>query len=335
MNSVSVGCLAKGKRMFECWHQRSVGVLIVVLWIGLLSSLPVFAQAPQNASPTVQAYGEEVIELAPQKIRLLFMAKAEGADAKEAIAAMAKHKKNIREELFTLKANEESIQMGPAEIHSHIMGLPKQYWGMSTKSLKGFLTENTVNINLEEMPIVFTATCVVEADWILPTTDPDVLAQLPDSIRRQTIERDLIGENNPMPLSPEQEARVEKLKAAFEDGMGYYDSQDDPTNIHILFVATVNSKQRAEALKAAFDQAKDECQALAEASGNRLGSMVSLARATPDEANDWMLSASPSDDNEILQSRQGRASRQGEYTSARSDLLTAKFQIRAIYSIAP
>lgn len=321
--------------MFERWHYIRCGILIV-LWVGSLSSHLMFAQSPPTFPPTVQAYGEKTIELAPQKLRLVFIAKAEGADAKEAIAAMAKHKKYIREELLALKANEESIQMATAEIRSHIMGLPQQYWEMSIKTLKRYLADNSaVNINLEEMPVVFTATCVVEADWILPTTDPDILAQLPDTIRSQTIERDLIGENNPMPLSPEQEARVEKLKSAFEETMGYFDDQDEQANIQILFVASVSPEQRARALKAAFEQAKDECQALAEASGNRLGRFVSLARAAPEEANDWMLSASATEDAEITYSRQSRASRQGEYTAARSDLLMAKFQIRAVYSLAP
>lgn len=292
------------------------------------------SQVPQLFQPTVQAYGEHVLELQPQKVRLLLMAKAEGANAKEAVEQLSRHRQTVRDELVALKADRDSIKVAPAEIRSHIMGLPKQYQHMSHRMLTTFLDSST-NINVEDLPIVYTASCIVAADWTLPNADPDLLLQLPNTLREQIAERDLMGDDNQLQLSPEQAARVEKFKAAVDEHVGFYEDDDSAARLQIVYVARVEKDARSVALKTAYERAREECNALAEASGHTLARMSSLSKVTPDESsNSFVYTGSSGEGTETLLTRQSLATRRDEFTARHPDLLTARFQVRVIFTVA-
>ncbi len=172
-------------------------------------------------SATVQAYGEHVIELIPDRVRLLFIAKAEGASAKEAVERLAKHKEAVQGELKAMKAEANSIKITASEIRHHVLGVPTQYQNMSAKMLTNML-EGAINFRLEDLPSVHTATCVFEADWLLPSASSDVILQLPNSLREQVEQRDLVGDDNGIELSPEQAANIDKVKAALEEHLGAF-----------------------------------------------------------------------------------------------------------------
>lgn len=301
--------------------------------LALIANQSLRAQVPGTYVPTVQAYGEHILELQPQKIRLLMVAKAEGANAKEAVEQLAKHRQTVRDELIALKADRDSIGVAPAEIRSHTMGLPTQYQHMSNRMLSNFL-DNSANIHIEDLPIVYTATCFVSADWTLPSTDADLLLQLPSTLREQITKRDLLGEENQLQLSPEQAARIEKFKAALDEHMGYYEEEDTETKLQIIYVGSVTTESRTQALKAAYERAREECNALAEASNRKLGALVSLSKVTPDEStNNFVFSDASVDGPDTLRARQARGTRRDEFTARHPDLLQARFQVRAIFSI--
>lgn len=301
--------------------------------VALFASPSLRAQVLSSYMPTVQAYGEHILELQPQKIRLLMVAKAQGADAKEAVEQLAKHRQTVRDELIALKADRDSIHVAPAEIRSHTMGLPAQYQQMSNRMLSNFL-DNSVNIHIEDLPVVYTASCFVGADWTLPSTDADLLLQLPSTLREQITKRDLLGEENLLQLSPEQAARVEKLKAALDEHMGYFEEEATESKLQIIYVGSITPESRTQALKSAYERAREECHALAEASNRKLGALVSLSKVTPDEStNNFVFSGSSVDGPETLLARQTRGTRRDEFTARHPYLLQARFQVRAIFSI--
>lgn len=290
---------------------------------------------PVKSPSTVQAFGEHLLELSPEKVRLLLIAKAEGATAKEAVDRLTKHKEAVRGELVAMKAETNSIKMTSSEMRHHILGVPPQYQSMNAKFFTNLL-EGTLNMRLEDLPTVHTATCVVEADWVLPKNDNDLVLQLPNLLREQVEERDLVGDDNGLELSPEQSANIAKFKAAIDEHMGFYDenSQEDQ-QVQILFVSSIKPEARAEALKAAFERAREECELLAGATGHKLGRFLSLSKATPDEVNTsgYSLGLGTASVSETLTARLSKHSNRQEATSRQADGLQARFQVKAIFEV--
>ena len=311
------------------WH-LCIAALAVCWTLGSVSP----AQSPTGKPPaaTVQAFGEHVIELAPERVRLLLIAKAEGANAKEAVERLSKHKEAVRGELTAMKAEASSIKFTSSDMRHHVLGVPPQYQNMNAKFFTNLL-EGSLNMRLEDLPTVHTATCVVEADWVLPKADNDLVLQLPNSLREQVEERDLVGDDNGLELSPEQSANITKFKAAIDEHMGFYDDNSpQDQQVQILFVASIKPEARAAALKSAFEKAREECELLATASGHKLGRFVSLSKSTPDDASS-NFSMGLTDTSDALAARVAKSTKRDETTSRQADGLQARFQVRAIFEV--
>lgn len=337
--------------LHQLYYQSHKKLPIVKIWQRFITAsaacwllslaLPSQAQTGQTntlaAKPpaTVQAFGEHLLDLQPEKVRLLLIAKAEGASAKEAVARLTKHKEAVRGELTAMKAEANSIKMTSSEMRHHILGIPPQYQNMNAKFFTNLL-EGSLNIRLEDLPTVHTATCVIEADWVLPEGDSDLVLQFPNSLREQVAERDLVGDDNGVELSPEQSANITKFKAAIDEHMGFYDENSpQDQQVQVLFVASIKPEARAAALKSAFEKAREECQLLATASGHKLGRLVSLSKATPDDSsasNGFSLGLG-SDTSDVLVARMTKATKRDEATARQADGLQARFQVRALFEV--
>ncbi len=141
------------------------------------------------------------------------------------------------------------------------------------------------------------------------------MLQFPNSLREQVAERDLVGDDIGVELSPEQAANITKFKAAIDEHMGYYDekgSQDQ--EVQVLFVAAIKPEARAAALKAAFEKAREECELLATASGHKLGRLISLSKASADESSSstGFSMGLGSDASDALVARMAKATRRDE-----------------------
>ncbi len=291
------------------------------------------AQMPAGTQATVQAFGEDVVELKPKRLRLLLDTKAEGATAREATESLSKHKQAVREELVALKADRDSIRMMPADITSRMMGLPKQYERLNSQALLRLLG-NTLNFNIEELPIVYTAHCYIEAEWELPSTDPDMLLQLPNTLREEIKSRDLLGEDNVIQLSAEQNSRVSQLKTAMDEHMGFYEDESAEDNrVQILFVAKMSAEERAGAMKRAYEHARQQCEELAQAANMKLGRLANLSKATPDEVSGGFTFSSAAEDPDSMVARQLRSGRRDETSAKNPDLLFARIQLRVSFTV--
>ena len=313
----------------KTWH-------LFVAATAVCLSLAESGTAQSHKSPaTVQAFGEHLLELAPERVRLLLVAKAEGATAKEAVQRLTRHKEAVRGELNAMKAEANSIKMTSSEMRHHIMGVPTQYQNMNARFITNLL-EGSLNMRVEDLPTVHTATCVIEADWLLPKSDSDLALQLPASLREQVTERDLVGDDNGLELSPEQAANISKFKAAMDEHMGFYDdTTSEGQAVHILFVANIKPEARAAALKAAVEKAREECELLATAAGHKLGPLVSLSKATADDPSSGYNLSIGVDADDAITNRLSKTTKRDEATSPQADGLQAKFQVRAIYELAP
>jgi hypothetical protein len=204
---------------------------------------------------------------------------------------------------------------------------------MNAKFFKNLL-EGSLNLQIEDLPTVHTASCVVEADWALPSSNSDLVLQFPNLLREEVEQRDLVGDDNGLELSPEQATNINKFKAAMDEHMGFYDdSSEQVQQVQILFVASIKADTRASSLKAAFVKAREECELLAEASGHKLVRLLSLSKAMPDEAGNGFNMSLGADTVDMLSTRLSKSSKRDEVTSRQADGLTARFQVRAVFEV--
>jgi uncharacterized protein YggE len=274
---VAISVTYSNTREFNMPSRNQFQRLFSLLMLGLAcSGNPAHGQ---SASPvaTIHASGQHELKLEPQKLRLTLTIRAEGADAKSAIEALLEHKTRVKSELLAMKAEAGSIDFGAAQLSSGIPGMSAEmapYGARMMAQLGG-----ASNIDPAEVPKVYTAVSRVRAEWSLPTADADALAMLPETLRQQVKERDLMGEKNKADLDGPQQEKLEEMQAAMQENMGYFTSAGEISPVTVMFVAKIDEKARKAAISAAYERAFAQAKMLASVSGKSLGNLQSLRTA--------------------------------------------------------
>ena len=231
------------------------------------------AQSPPEPA-TIHATGQHELQLEPQKLRLTLNIRAEGVDAKSAIEALIEHKERVKSELLAMKADEASLDFGAAQLTSGVPGMPAEMMRYGPQMIAQVAGGS--NVDPGEVPKVYIAVSRVRAAWPLPTTDADALAMLPETLRQQVKERDLMGEKNKAQLEGPQQEKLEEMQAAMQENMGYYSGNVESSSVTVMFVAKVDEKSRKEAVSAAYERATEQARMLSSVSGKSLGNLKSL-----------------------------------------------------------
>jgi uncharacterized protein YggE len=232
-----------------------------------------YAETP-TAPGAIHASGQHELKLEPQKLRLTLNIRAQGIDAKSAIEALMEHKERVKNELLAMKAEEASIDFGAAQLTSGIPGMSAEmmrYGGRMMAQVAG-----ASNTDPADVPKVYIAASRVRAEWPLPTTDADALAMLPETLKEQVKERDLMGEKNKAQLDGAQQEKLEEMQAAMQENMGYYSDNSDAATVLVMFVAKINEDDRKIAVSAAYERATAQAKMLSSVTGKSLGSLKSL-----------------------------------------------------------
>jgi hypothetical protein len=230
-------------------------------------------QSPQ-ATASIHATGQHELKLEPQKLRLTLNIRAEGVDAKSAIEALIEHKERVKNELLAMKAEEASIDFGAAQLTRSIPGFSAEMAQFGARMLAQ--VAGASNTDAADVPKVYIAASRVRAEWPLPTTDADALAMLPETLKEQVKERDLLGEKNKAELEGAQQEKLEEMQAAMQENMGYYSSGDETSAATVMFVAKIDENSRKEAVSAAYERALAQAKMLSSVSGKSLGNLKSL-----------------------------------------------------------
>jgi uncharacterized protein YggE len=239
----------------------------------LCSGRFLYAQS-ETAPGTIHASGQYEVKLEPQKLRLTLNIRAEGVDAKSAIEALLEHKERVKTELLAMKAEEASIDFGAAQLTSGIPGMSAEMMRYGSRMIAQ--VAGAANSDPADVPKVYIAASRVRAEWPLPTTDADALAMLPETLKEQVKERDLMGEKNKAQLDDPQQEKLEEMQAAMQENMGYYSDNSEAAAAAVMFVAKVDEKVRKKAVSAAYEQAMAQAKMLSTLTGKPLGSLKSL-----------------------------------------------------------
>ncbi len=243
-------------------------------WLGVICSGKPLCAETETAPGTIHAAGQHELKLDPQKLRLTLNIRAEGIDAKSAIEALLAHKERVKSELLAMKAEEASIDFGAAQLTSGIPGMSPQMMQYGSRMIAQ--VAGTSNTDPADVPKVYIAASRVRAEWPLPTTDADALAMLPETLREQVKERDLMGEKNKAQLEGPQQEKLEEMQAAMQENMGYYSDNSEEAAATVMFVAKVDEEVRKKAVGAAYERAMAQAKMLSSLTGKPLGSLKAL-----------------------------------------------------------
>jgi hypothetical protein len=176
-----------------------------------------------------------------------------------------------------MKADEASIEITSPQLSGSMAGMPQVMPGTSSIYYPQAIPPPVPGeVRPENPPKVYVAAAHVQAEWLLPTTDADALAMLPETLKEQITKRDLMGTKNKAKLDPSQQEKVEEFQAKMQEAMSYAMSTSEGQAFTVLFVANADDESRKKGIKAAYDQAIARAELLAAVTGHKLGDLVSL-----------------------------------------------------------
>jgi uncharacterized protein YggE len=242
--------------------------LVVTLMLG--PSAMLFAQTEANG---LQASGTAVVKLTPSRIRLTMPCEAQASDTKGAITTLIAHKQRVKTDLIALKATEESIRYSETSLGQED-GFPD---GIQSYVRQNILRNaNARGMGLEDFPKIYVAKCELQAEWNLPTADPDALVLLVSTLKQQIEEKDFAGINNTAQLDEEQKDKLESVRQmAMQQGYSL-DDGSPASGMKVLFIAETTPEQHKEAMAKAYKNAVAKAEELAAAAGVTLDKIISL-----------------------------------------------------------
>lgn len=246
------------------------------------------AQSSSSAA-MIQVSGSHGVLLKPEKLRLQMVVRAEGTDAKQAIKQLAQHKERVRKELLELKAEEASIEFGAPRFTPTTLGMSD---AMSSGQLRRYLRNMDMDAKkLEGLPTIYNVVATLKVDWVLPTANVDAIALLPEGLKEQVMQRDLVGAKNKSAIDAAMQERLDEIKTLMTDQLGMDVDDASSAPIRIVFVAKLTPSQRQENLKKALEAAQQEASEIALASGVTLGPLERIASRPTAPGLDWAARA--------------------------------------------
>jgi len=243
-------------------------LMLVVLFLGTCPV--VLAQTETNG---LQASGTAIVKLTPNKIRLTMPCEAQASDTKGAITTLIAHKQRVKTDLIALKSTEESIRFSETTLGQED-GFPD---GIQSYVRQNILRNaNARGMGLEDFPKIYVAKCELQAEWNLPTADPDALVLLVSTLKQQIEEKDFAGINNTAQLDEEQKDKLESVRQmAMQQGYSL-DEGSPSSGMKVLFIAETTPEQHKEAMAKAHKNAVAKAEELAAAAGVSLDKVISL-----------------------------------------------------------
>lgn len=227
-----------------------------------------------TAGITVSA--TESVPVKAERLRLVMIMKAKGADPKSAVMALSEHKQRVQKELEAMKAEKQSIEFTPSRLSSD----GNESNQMQQMQMRMQMGQPGAAVAKVAPPTVHTAVCAMKAEWALPSSDGDALALLPATLKEQIKARDLAGENNKPKLSKAAQEQLEELEGMVAESYSYSNSSEQQS-LTIQFVAAIPEDAKKKAISAAFAKATKEADALAQSTGQKRGKLLSLTTDNP------------------------------------------------------
>ena len=263
-------------------------IKVGVLCGALIAFSPTFGQelnVGKTASVSVGSAHEVV--LAPERIRLQMLVRAESREAENANALLRKHQERVTKELAALGAISSSIEFTAVTVSVGTPGLddPDIARRMARQQaaqlnqmrnnipqLRGQIPTPAPEDSSTELPQVYTATSALLAEWHLMNGLDEAAILFPSKLRTAIEEKDFKGKKLKETLDPEEQTLIQSLL-----GVGVYSNPSRQSELQMMYVGKLSDAQEEEALGIAFKKAQAQAVMLAKASGRKLGAMRSIS----------------------------------------------------------
>ena len=256
-------------------------VFVVAIGLAALNGTQTRAQLPFGAyggsGNGVSASATESVTVKPEKLRLLMQIKAQGSDAKSALASMNEHKEFVKKELEGMKADKESIVFSPIRASTSdgdASGNSRRMMQMQMSGGRGGKPATP-----KPLPTVYAVTCTLKADWPLPVKEGDALALLPVTLKEQIKSRDIAGDKNKPKLGKAEQEQMEEMEAMMSEQYSYGGEQNGQ-GPSITFIAKIPEDVQKKATAAAFKKAVKEIETASGATGVKLGKLTGVTSAS-------------------------------------------------------
>ena len=261
--------------------KRMKVAFVAAIGLAVLNGTKTLAQYPYSAYGSagngISATAIESVPVKPEKLRLLMLIKAQGSDAKSALASMNEHKEFVKKELEGMKADKDSIVFSPirastsdGDANGNSRRMMQMQMQMQMSGGRGGKATTP-----KPLPTVYTVTCTLKADWPLPVKEGDALALLPVTLKEQIKSRDIAGEKNKPKLGKAEQEQLEEMDAMMSEQYSY-GSEQNGQGPSITFVATVPEDVQKKATAAAFKKAIKEIETASGATGVKLGKLTAV-----------------------------------------------------------
>jgi uncharacterized protein YggE len=262
---------------------RRLSIACLLVNLGLCGST--FSQAPENIpnrGTYISLVSTQDTAVTPEKLRLLILAKAESRDSKRAYQSMLDHQKRVSEELVKEGAIASSIEFTKPIITSGVPGVDdpeaakkrvkQQAAQMRNINLRGRQPAEEIEDDVE-LPLVYTASSRIFAEWSLPTGDDESTSLLPSKIRGLIDQYDWKGKALRVALNEEEQ----KLIAPLTAGISLYSTERAPPEVLLFFVGRSTEAQDEEAAREAIKKAQNQATILAKGIGKKVSGIRSIS----------------------------------------------------------
>ncbi len=243
-------------------------------------------------SKGVSASATEMVSVKPDKLRLLMQIKAQGSDAKSALASMNEHKEKVKKELEAMKADKDTVVFSPIRASTgdaESNGNSRRMMQMQMQMSQGRGGKPTAP---KPLPTVYTVTCTVKAEWPLPVKEGDALALLPMTLKEQISSRDIAGEKNKPKLGKAEQEQLDEMEAMMTEQYSYGGDSNNANGPIITFIAKVPEELQQKATAATFRKAVKEIESTSGATGIKLGKLTGVTSASAIQDRSEMYAAS-------------------------------------------
>lgn len=275
----------------QCRRLSDFGLRTFVTAICLCTTFPIaVAQLSLDStgfvttSDGISTSGSQTVPIEPNAVRLTLTASAEARDGESALQTLRDHGQRVEKELVILGALKESIKLSEPSVSVAIPGISNferarkaarqqsmQLRAMNAMNAGIAIAGNQGAINVDEieeadLPHVYTAKCVLTADWKITGAVDDKVRLMPANLRRSILEKDLMGRRYSEKLSPEEQQMIQSVAGnnnVFYSQSFTDSSMNDDPNCRFHFIGKITNENLHKAFEVAFKKARTEADQMA------------------------------------------------------------------------
>jgi uncharacterized protein YggE len=240
-------------------------------------------------APTVTAVGHATLKTRPDVMRAKLLLTADGKDVREAVAALAKRRDDVKQKLITAGATEPSVSFSDTALGNGATSAQQQRMAQIMMAVQRNRGGGSVSLSTATtQPQNVTVSCVATAEWPLATASADELLAAASDLEAKIKEA---AKGTKKQMTPEEQEVAEEAAgmaaASGEDPSQTGPKADEPS---FIFVHKVSDAEQAKLAADALARARAEGKRLANAAGATLGAIRTISSTVIAEQDE---SASP------------------------------------------